>query len=149
MTEIDWSRCPDVESVPGRCSGAWVAKNSRVMVEGILENAEDASPEEVAGMFELPVEQVRRILAFASPTPAEPETIYIEPICDHCKNFEANGQWSEEEQEAACMEEDCPNKPVAYIRADLFRARLQPSITSTSPSTNSIPTGITSSDRKS
>jgi uncharacterized protein (DUF433 family) len=62
---IDWSQCPDVESVPGRCSGAWVAKDSRVMVEGILENAEDCSVEEVADMFELPVEQVRRILAFA------------------------------------------------------------------------------------
>jgi hypothetical protein len=22
--QIDWTNCPDVESVPGRCSGAWV-----------------------------------------------------------------------------------------------------------------------------
>jgi uncharacterized protein (DUF433 family) len=63
--EIDWSRCPDVESVPGRCSGAWVAKDSRVMVRGILDNAEDCSAEEVADMFEVPVDVVRRILAFA------------------------------------------------------------------------------------
>jgi len=63
---IDWSRCPDVESVPGRCSGAWVAKDSRVMVEGILDNAEDCSAEEIATeIFELPVERVRRILRFA------------------------------------------------------------------------------------
>src|SRR5215469_685705 len=65
MPAIDWSQCPDVESVPGRCSGAWVARDSRVMVEGILDNAEDCSVEEVADMFELPVDQVRRILRFA------------------------------------------------------------------------------------
>ena len=62
---IDWSRCPDVESVPGRCGGAWVAKDSRVMVEGILENAEDCTAEEVADMFDLDVDTVRRILVFA------------------------------------------------------------------------------------
>jgi uncharacterized protein (DUF433 family) len=62
---IDWSRCPDVESVPGRCGGAWVAKDSRVMVQDILNNAEECSAEEVADMFTLPLEQVRRVLLFA------------------------------------------------------------------------------------
>jgi uncharacterized protein (DUF433 family) len=33
-----------VESVPGRCSGAWVVKGSRILVEGILENAEEGVP---------------------------------------------------------------------------------------------------------
>jgi hypothetical protein len=42
-----------------------VAKNSRVMVQGILDNAEDCSAAEVAGMFALPVDAVRRILDFA------------------------------------------------------------------------------------
>jgi len=65
MTELDWSKCEDVESVPGRCGGAWVAKDSRVMVEGILENAEDCTAEEVADMFDLDVDTVRRILVFA------------------------------------------------------------------------------------
>jgi uncharacterized protein (DUF433 family) len=62
---IDWRNCPDAESVPGRCSGAWVAKDSRVMVQGIIDNAEDCSAAEVAEMFTLPVDVVRRILAFA------------------------------------------------------------------------------------
>jgi uncharacterized protein (DUF433 family) len=71
MTEIDWSQCPDVESVPGRCSGAWVVKDSRVIVETcIIGNAEDSSAEEIADMFEVPggVDVVRRILAFAGVT---------------------------------------------------------------------------------
>jgi uncharacterized protein (DUF433 family) len=70
MSGIDWSQCPDAESVPGRCSGAWVAKDSRVMVEGILDNADAGySAEEIATeIFELPVDQVRRILAFANST---------------------------------------------------------------------------------
>jgi uncharacterized protein (DUF433 family) len=66
----DWSLCPDVESVPGRCSGAWVVKNSRVIVEScILGNAEDgATPEEIADWFEVPggVDVVKRILRFAA-----------------------------------------------------------------------------------
>jgi uncharacterized protein (DUF433 family) len=66
---IDWSNCTDVEAVPGRCSGAWVVKDSRVIVEScILGNAEaGCSAEEIADMFEVPggVDVVRRILAFA------------------------------------------------------------------------------------
>ena len=66
MTEIDWTKCADVESVPGRCSGAWVVKDSRVIVETcILGNAEDCTPEEIADMFEVPVTVVCRVLRFA------------------------------------------------------------------------------------
>jgi uncharacterized protein (DUF433 family) len=63
---IDWTNFPDVESVPGRCGGTWVVKDSRVPVYGILDNAEDFSAEDVAYMFELPVNVVRRILEFAA-----------------------------------------------------------------------------------
>ena len=64
---IDWSQCPDVESVEGRCSGAWVAKDSRVMVQScILDHAAAGySAAWGAENFELPVEQVRRILRYA------------------------------------------------------------------------------------
>jgi uncharacterized protein (DUF433 family) len=126
MTELHWSTCDDVESVPDRCGGAWVAKGSRVMVEGILENAEDASPEEVADMFELPVEQVRRILAFAaSAAPAHPETRYMNPICEGCKQYADERLWYDDEEDAACSFEDgCTKKPVAYIRADLFDRKM-------------------------
>jgi len=63
---IDWTNCPDVESVPDRCGGQWVVRGTRVIVEScILGNAEDCSAEDVADMCAVPVEQVRRILAFA------------------------------------------------------------------------------------
>src|SRR5580692_9785505 len=41
------------------------------MVEGILDNAEDCSAEEVADMFAVPVEIVKRILAFAGIMPLD------------------------------------------------------------------------------
>jgi uncharacterized protein (DUF433 family) len=65
LSAIDWTHCPDVESVPGRCSGAPVVKGTRVLVQGILDNAADCSVAEIAEMFELPVDPVRRILAYA------------------------------------------------------------------------------------
>ncbi|MDE2765337.1 MAG: DUF433 domain-containing protein [Chloroflexota bacterium] len=35
---IDWSKCPAVESVPGRVSGAWVFKGTRLPVYVLFEN---------------------------------------------------------------------------------------------------------------
>jgi uncharacterized protein (DUF433 family) len=62
---IDWSRCPDAESVPGRCSGAYVVKDTRVMVEGILDNFDGGeTPRAIARMFGLPIASVRRVLHF-------------------------------------------------------------------------------------
>jgi uncharacterized protein (DUF433 family) len=70
MIEIDWSRCPDVESVPGRCSGAPVVKGTRVMVQCLLDNAEDCTPEQIAHeIYDLPLDVVRRILAHAARRP--------------------------------------------------------------------------------
>jgi len=113
---IDWTRCNDVESVPGRCSGAWVVKNSRVIVETcILGNAEDCTPEEIADMFEVPggVEVVKRILAFAgrkdrSTTDTSPEAIWIDG--DDNLSFE----WYPTEEAAKNF-----GTPVKYIRSDI------------------------------
>jgi len=63
---LDSSQCPDLESIPGKCSGAWCVKGTRVMVQGILDNTEDCSTAKIAEMFELPVDVVRRILRFHS-----------------------------------------------------------------------------------
>ena len=32
----DWSKCPAVESVPGKVSGAWVFKDTRLPVSALL-----------------------------------------------------------------------------------------------------------------
>ena len=40
MAILDWSQCPAVESVPGRVSGAWVFRNTRMPVSAVFENLE-------------------------------------------------------------------------------------------------------------
>jgi uncharacterized protein (DUF433 family) len=37
---LDWSKCPAVERIPGKVSGAWLFKNSRVPVKALFENIE-------------------------------------------------------------------------------------------------------------
>ena len=37
MASLDWSQCPAVESVPGKLSGAWVLRGTRMPVTAILE----------------------------------------------------------------------------------------------------------------
>jgi uncharacterized protein (DUF433 family) len=64
---MDWSECSDVERIPGKVSGAWLVKGTRLPVWAILENAEDHTPEEIANeIFEgVTPETVRRIIRFA------------------------------------------------------------------------------------
>jgi uncharacterized protein (DUF433 family) len=38
---IDWSRCPAVESIPGKVSGAWVFKGTRTPVSVVFDNLQD------------------------------------------------------------------------------------------------------------
>jgi uncharacterized protein (DUF433 family) len=37
---IDWTLCPAVERIPGKVSGAWLFKNTRVPVKALFENIE-------------------------------------------------------------------------------------------------------------
>ena len=65
---IDWSKCDDVESVPGRVSGAWLIKGTRVPAQAIVDNARAGFTAEqiVTEIFEgVPVERVRAVLRFA------------------------------------------------------------------------------------
>jgi len=65
---MEWSECPDVERTPGKVSGTWVVKGTRVPVQSVLDNAKDGySPEQIAGeIFEgLPIERVRSVIRFA------------------------------------------------------------------------------------
>ncbi len=42
-TMIDWPSCPGVERKPGRVSGAWVFRKTRVPVRALFENLEDGA----------------------------------------------------------------------------------------------------------
>jgi uncharacterized protein (DUF433 family) len=67
-TGIDWTACPDVERVPGRVSGRWVVKDSRIIADSVIGNFEAGlSAEEIADdVFEgLGRERARRIIEYA------------------------------------------------------------------------------------
>jgi uncharacterized protein (DUF433 family) len=63
---IDWSKCPAVESHPGRVGGAWVFRGSRLPVSAFFENLEGgASPAQFVKWFDgVTIEQVREVLNF-------------------------------------------------------------------------------------
>jgi uncharacterized protein (DUF433 family) len=64
---VDWSGCPLVERVAGRVSGVPTLRDSRLPADSIVSNFDAGeSPEEIADMYEVPVELVRGILDYAS-----------------------------------------------------------------------------------
>jgi uncharacterized protein (DUF433 family) len=65
---LDWSQCAAVESVPGKVSGAWVFRGTRIPVAAVFENLEDGlTIDQIVQMFDgLTREQVRAVLDFAA-----------------------------------------------------------------------------------
>jgi uncharacterized protein (DUF433 family) len=51
---LDWSKCPAVESVPGKVSGAWVFRGTRMPVAAVFDG--------------LTREQIKAVLDFAAPS---------------------------------------------------------------------------------
>ena len=66
MAALDWSQCPAVESIPGKVSGAWVFKGTRLPVATVIENLEDLSVDEVMEQFDVTREQVTAVLEFVA-----------------------------------------------------------------------------------
>lgn len=68
MASLDWSQCAAVESVPGKVSGAWVLKGTRMPVSAIFENLEaGASVDDIMEWFDgLNREQVKAVIEFAA-----------------------------------------------------------------------------------
>jgi uncharacterized protein (DUF433 family) len=63
---LDWSQCPAVESIPGKVSGAWVLRGTRMPVETVFENLEAGlSVQEITEIFDVSAEEVRAVLHFA------------------------------------------------------------------------------------
>jgi len=65
---LDWSDCEAVESVPGKVSGAWVFRGTRIPVSAVFENLEDGlTVDEIVRMFEgLRHDQVKTVLDFTA-----------------------------------------------------------------------------------
>ena len=64
---LDWSQCPEVESIPGKVSGAWVFRGTRLPVATIFENLEDGMTiEELMEQFDVTREQINAVLEFAA-----------------------------------------------------------------------------------
>jgi uncharacterized protein (DUF433 family) len=79
MSTLDWSQCPAVESVPGRLSGAWVFRDTRMPVSAVFENLEaGATVDEITEWFSIPKAQVIEVLEFAARSLAAPNP--VEPI---------------------------------------------------------------------
>lgn len=80
MAALDWSKCPAVESVPGRLGGAWVFRNTRMPVSAVFENLEaGATVDEIVEWFHISKPQVIEVLEFAARSlaasiPAQPST---------------------------------------------------------------------------
>ena len=63
---LDWSQCPAVESIPGKVSGAWVLRGTRMPIETVFENLEAGlSVQEITEIFDVSAEEVRSVLRFA------------------------------------------------------------------------------------
>jgi uncharacterized protein (DUF433 family) len=67
MATLDWSQCSAVESVPGRLSGAWVFKDTRMPVSAVFENLEaGATVDEIVEWSDVAREQIVAVLEFAA-----------------------------------------------------------------------------------
>jgi uncharacterized protein (DUF433 family) len=66
MAALDWSQCPAVESIPGKVSGAWLFKGTRLPVATVIENLEDLSIDEVIEQFDVTREQIAAVLEFVA-----------------------------------------------------------------------------------
>ena len=67
MAALDWSQCPAVESIPGKVSGAWVFRNTRMPVSIVFDNLEaGATIDEIVEWFDVTPEQVKAVIEFAA-----------------------------------------------------------------------------------
>lgn len=73
MAALDWSKCPAVESISGKVSGAWVFKGTRTPVSLVFENLEAGlTIREIVEMFPVSHEEISAVLEFAARSLAAP-----------------------------------------------------------------------------
>jgi uncharacterized protein (DUF433 family) len=100
---LDWTQCAAVERVPGKVSGAWVFKTTRVPVRALFENLEDGAtvndfltqfPGVTREQAEAVLEHAKRSLARSLPAEKEaiPKGLY--PSAQGCEpQATLGGRW--------------------------------------------------------
>jgi uncharacterized protein (DUF433 family) len=68
MAALDWSRCAVVERMPGKVSGAWVLRGTRMPVATVFENLEaGANLDDILEWYDgLDRDQVKAVIDFAA-----------------------------------------------------------------------------------
>jgi len=67
MASLDWSQCDAVESVPGKVSGAWVFKGTRMPVQTVFANLEAGmSVKEITEVFDVKSEEIEAVVNFVT-----------------------------------------------------------------------------------
>ena|ERR1700687_3575210 len=90
MALLDWSQCPAVESIPGKVSGAWVLRNTRMPVATIFENLEaGANIDDVLAWYDgLDRDQVKAVIEFSARRPPARKRDW----CTHCGRSVQGGE---------------------------------------------------------
>jgi uncharacterized protein (DUF433 family) len=68
MAVLDWSQCAAVERLPGKLSGAWVLRGTRMPVATVFENLEaGASLDDLMSWYDgLDRKQLQAVIEFAA-----------------------------------------------------------------------------------
>jgi len=67
MANLDGSQCEAVESVPGKVSGAWVFKGTRMPVQAVFANLEAGmSVKEITEVFDVTAEEIEAAVHFVT-----------------------------------------------------------------------------------
>ena len=70
---IDLAECPALERVPGKVSGAWLLRGTRLPLSAVLENLKSgASIDEISDWFEVEKVIVEEVLEFLAQRSAVP-----------------------------------------------------------------------------
>jgi len=62
---IDLSKCPGLERIPGKVSGVWLFRGTRLPLSAVLKNmASGATLDEVSDWFDIERSKIEEVLAF-------------------------------------------------------------------------------------
>jgi uncharacterized protein (DUF433 family) len=94
MANLDWAQCDAVESIPGKVSGAWVLRGTRMPVSAIFENiAAGASLDDIMEWFDgLDRDQVKAVIDFAARS-LDKEPSYAPYLKGHVVRTAAQQGW--------------------------------------------------------